>query len=140
MFPIQVTLTITTLTDLMKVQSIVASTTPASDPAKAKYETADEALKGVAAKKAADKAAVKSEPTKVEEKAEASDPEAKVYTLEEARAFTTKLVGAGKRDEAVALLEKHEAGANDKGTRVAAKLPEENVQAFCAEAEAILAA
>lgn len=148
MFPIQVTLTINNLTDFTKVQAIVASSVPANDPAKGKYNTANEAIAGVAEKAAADKAATAGKQTVKSQAAASEQPDnagtaaggEKTYVLADAQALTKAMVAAGKRSEVVALLEKHDAGANDKGTRVAAKLPEESIAAFCAEAEAELAA
>jgi hypothetical protein len=63
----------------------------------------------------------------------------KEYTVEEVKDLTQKAVQAGKRDEVVALLEKHDAGIGKTKQRVASLLPPENVNAYGTDLAAVLA-
>jgi len=62
----------------------------------------------------------------------ASSGDAPERTLDEAKALTMKIVAAKGRDAAVELLKKY-------GVPVAAKLQADQVGAFCADADAVLA-
>ena len=109
---------------------------PAANPAP-KAETKKEAaqVKEPEVKKEEPKAAESAQPVATEKSTEAPTAATsgdKVYTVDDAKALTMKIVPAKGRDAAVGLLQKY-------GVPVAAKLAPEHIVPFCQEAEQLLA-
>lgn len=140
MFPITVSLTITNPEQLAKVLAGITATpaaTPCQGHAKeaakeeAKEEAKAEAKKPASAlaEKPAASQATAEEPAAATPKAETSGD--KVYTVDDAKALTMKIVADKGRDAAVGLLKSYD-------VPVAAKLPADKIEAFCRDAEKVL--
>lgn len=136
MFPITVSLTITNQEQLAKVLAGITATpaaTPCQGHAKeaAKEEAKAEAKKpaNAPAEKPAASQATAAEPAAATPKAETSGD--KVYTVDDAKALTMKIVADKGRDAAVGLLKSYD-------VPVAATLPADKIEAFCRDAEKVL--
>lgn len=108
-------------------------TSPAAPKTEVKKEAAQ--VKEPEAKKEEPKAAESAQPAATEKSTEAPTAATsgdKVYTVDDAKALTMKIVPAKGRDAAVGLLQKY-------GVPVAAKLAPEQIVPFCQEAEQLLA-
>lgn len=135
MFPM--TITINNNEQLSAVLSALGGPQPAAGPAPTKAEPKKEAAQAneVEAKKEEPKAAESAQPAATEKSTEAPTAATsgdKVYTVDDAKALTMKIVPAKGRDAAVGLLQKY-------GVPVAAKLAPEQIVPFCQEAEQLLA-
>jgi hypothetical protein len=140
MFPITMSFTVSTPAELAK---LVAATTPAGQgpemtatevkqriaehhAPKQEVKKADPKPEAPAAASAAQPAATPATP------APTAAPSGGDATIDKAKALTMKIVADKGRDTAVELLKKY-------GVPVAAKLPADQVAAFCTDAEAVLA-
>lgn len=135
MFPITMSFTVSTPAELAKLVAaanggVMTATEVAlrqtSEAAKQEVKKADPKPEAPAAASAAQPAATPATP---EPTAATSGGDA---TIDKAKALTMKIVADKGRDAAVALLKKF-------GVPVAAKLPADQVAAFCTDAEAVLA-
>jgi hypothetical protein len=127
MFPIQMTFTVSTPAELAKLVAATGGGPLPVETTKQEVKKADPKPEAQAAASAAPPAATeKATPAQT---AATSGGDA---TIDKAKALTMKIVADKGRDTAVELLKKY-------GVPVAAKLPADQVAAFCTDAEAVLA-
>ncbi len=133
MFPITMSFTVSTEAELARL--VAAASKPTTCQGHAKETAKEEAKKPASApaEKPAASQTTAAASDAATPKAETSAPApASTKTVDDAKALTMKIVADKGRDTAVELLKKY-------GVPVAAKLAADQVAAFCADAEAVLA-
>lgn len=130
MYPIQATVTLNNAAQLQAFNAFITGATVAAETVKPAVKKEAEAKKPDATTASSPSGA---EPqTSAEPAQETAPADAPTRTIEHAKALTMKIVADKGRDAAVELLKKY-------GVPVAAKLAADQVGAFCADADAVLA-
>ena len=138
MFPITMSFTVSTPADLAKLVAAanggVMTATEATLNAQAKADPKEVKKADPKSEPAAANAAppAATQATQEQTAAPSGGEQTAAATIDKAKALTMKLVSDKGRDAAVKLLQKY-------GVPVAAKLPGDQVAAFCTDAEAVLA-